>query len=262
MTRRNLRLLIAYDGGGYKGWQRQNNGPTIQETIESRLAVMTGSDITLHGAGRTDAGVHAIGMVANFATVSAIPCSGFTKGLNSMLPKDIRILHMEEAADDFHSRYSATGKTYCYSVFTGAIQLPTERLYTAHYQGRLDDQAVRQALGHILGTHDFTSFEATGSRDTADERCRGAVRTLFRAELSPHEQKKDTWLFTFTGDGFLRHMIRNLVGTLLYVGSGRITPDEFKAVLQNRDRTTAGPTAPAGGLALHAVHYQTVLPTS
>jgi tRNA pseudouridine38-40 synthase len=177
-------------------------------------------------------------------------------GLNSMLPKDIRILHVDEAEGDFHSRYHATGKTYLYTVFTGEIQLPTKRLYTAYYPGHFDDKNVRQALNHIQGTHDFTSFEATGSRDVTNQKGRGAIRTLFRTELSPHPRKPKTWVFSFTGDGFLRHMVRNLVGTLMDVGAGRMTPDDFRSVLHNRDRDGAGPTAPACGLLLEKVHYE------
>ena len=196
---RNIRLLIAYDGSTYSGWQRQKNAPTIQGTLEDRIAVITNTDITLHGAGRTAAGVHAKGMTANFVTASTIPCSGFLNGLNSMLPKDIRILRAEDAENDFHSRYSATGKTYSYSFFTGVIQIPTDRLYTAHYPGTFQDKKVRQALQVIQGTKDFSSFEASGSRDTRRNDGRGAIRTLFGATLSLHHSKKDTWSFSFTG---------------------------------------------------------------
>ncbi len=255
MTLRNIRLLIAYDGGNYSGWQRQKNAPTIQGKVEESIAVMTGSKVTLHGAGRTDAGVHATGMTANFVTRASIACEGFLNGLNSMLPKDIRILEVVEAEKDFHSRYSATGKTYRYMIFTGSVQLPTERLYTAHYPCHFNVQAVLKALVNIRGTHDFSSFEATGSRDTSQHSGRGAIRTLFEADLAAHIDNSDTWLFTFTGDGFLRHMVRNIVGTLMDVGADRITPDDFRLILVNRDREHAGPTAPACGLELHKVHY-------
>ena len=258
MTRRNIRLLIAYDGNNYSGWQRQKNDPTIQATIEDSLVVMTNGDVTLNGAGRTDAGVHAVGMVANFTTFSTIPCNGFISGLNSMLPKDIRVLNVDEAGSDFHSRYNATGKTYRYTIFTGTIQLPTERLYSAHYQGHFDNKAVSQALNYIKGTHDFTSFEASGSRDLSIKSGRGAVRTLFHADLSPHAHKNDTWTFSFTGDGFLRHMVRNLVGTLMEVGSNKISPVQFKDILHKLDRDNAGPTAPAHGLVLDKVYYKSL----
>lgn len=256
MTERNIRLLIAYDGSGYSGWQRQKNDPTIQAMIEDRLAVMTGRPTTLHGAGRTDAGVHALGMVANFTTNSLVPCDGFLKGLNSMLPDDIRILQAAEVPADFHSRYSAAGKTYTYTFFTGAIQLPTERLYTAHFPGTFKDRLAAEALQHTHGTHDFTSFECSGSRDTSRDTGRGAVRTILRAALAPLPAKQNSWFFSFTGDGFLRHMIRNLVGTLMEVGSGRVTVEQFKTIMEGCDRRQAGPTAPACGLTLEQIHYR------
>lgn len=223
--------------------------------LEDRISVMTDSKITLHGAGRTDAGVHARGMVANFTTASSIPCSGFLNGLNSMLPKDIRILQADDVENNFHSRYSATGKTYSYTLFTGAVQLPTERLYIAHYPGPFDDKAIAKTLPLIRGSHDFTSFEATGSRDMA-QAGRGAVRTLFELTLSLHKSQSNTWTFSFTGEGFLRHMVRNLVGTLMDIGAGRITPNNFRSILESRNRENAGPTAPACGLTLEQVHYK------
>lgn len=255
MSKRNIRLLIAFDGTHFKGWQRQNGFPTIQETLEDNLAVITNSPVTLHGAGRTDAGVHAAGMVANFLTPSAIPCDGLRDGLNSMLPKDIRILGADEPGDDFHSRFSAAGKTYCYNFFTGKVQMPMERLYTAHCKGLFNPEPVSRALEHIRGTHDFSSFEAVGSRDPEVRAERGAVRTIYRAQLEAYQNRADAWKFTFTGNGFLRHMVRNLVGTLMQVGSGRITPDRFREVVENKDRKQAGPTAPAHGLTLEKVHY-------
>jgi len=252
---RNIRLTIAFDGTSYSGWQRQKNAPTIQGAIEQCLSVMTGTPVTLHGAGRTDAGVHALAMIANFKTGSAIPCHGLRDGLNSMLAKDIRILAANEVDPDFHSRYSATGKVYRYTLFTGAVQLPTLRLYAAHYPVTLDPEMITSALDLIVGTHDFSSFEGSGSRDTSAQSQRGAVRTLYRADFSASPQFPDTWSFHFTGSGFLRHMVRNLVGTLLEVGCGRIGFDEFTSILLMRDRTQAGPTAPACGLTLKEVLY-------
>lgn len=256
MIRKNIRLLIAFDGSAYSGWQRQANAPTIQGTIENRLSLMTGDDITLHGAGRTDSGVHALGMVANFITTANIPCGGYLNGLNSMLPRDIRILSAEEAPAEFHSRYSATGKTYSYRFCTGAVQLPTERLYTAHFPGTFVFSPVSDALQRILGSHDFSSFEAAGSRDPERKGGRGGVRTLYQAVLQNCRNKDHTWMFTFTGDGFLRHMVRNMVGTLMEVGSGKMTAGKFEAVLRIRDRGCAGPTAPSCGLILEKVHYE------
>jgi len=257
VSERNIRLLLAFDGTAYSGWQRQKGAPTIQETIEHCLTRITGQPVTLHGAGRTDAGVHALGMVANFHTLSAIPCSGLRKGLNSMLPPDIRILEAVDAPAWFHSRYSATGKTYRYALCTAPVQMPTERLYTAHFSRPLDVEAIRGALALIAGSHDFSSFEGSGSRDRDAKgyNDRGAVRTLRQTEFTPQTSPASTWFFRFTGDGFLRHMVRNLVGTLLLVGCGKITPADFAEILRSRDRGRAGATAPAHGLFLERVYY-------
>jgi tRNA pseudouridine38-40 synthase len=262
VTKRNIRLLLSFDGTAYCGWQRQASDPTIQGEIESRLERMTGSAVTLHGAGRTDAGVHALAMVANFHTSATIPCPGLVKGLNSMLPPDIRILEASEAPAGFHSRFSARGKTYGYTVCTAPVQLPTQRLYATHVPHFLDAGLINASLALITGTHDFSSFEATGSREREEGEGagRGATRTLYLAEYQPVAGQPDAWRFRFTGDGFLRHMVRNLVGTLLLVGGGRLSPDRFAAILATRDRSLAGPTAPAHGLVLEQVHYQPFSP--
>jgi tRNA pseudouridine38-40 synthase len=262
VTERNIRLLLAFDGTAYSGWQRQNNARTIQGEVEQCLQRMTGAAAILHGAGRTDAGVHAIGMVANFHTRARIPCPGFRQGLNSMLPPDIRILEAAEVPPPFHSRYSATGKTYRYAICTAQVQLPIQRLYATHVPHPLDAGQIRAALVRIVGSHDFSSFEGSGSRDKEAEGFagRGAVRTLYRAEFVNLATQPDTSFFRFTGNGFLRHMVRNLVGTLLLVGSGRTTPEEFAAILQNKDRARAGPTAPAHGLFLEQVLYDPLAP--
>lgn len=258
MNRRNIRLLIAFDGSSYSGWQRQRNAPTIQGVLEKNLQVMLAAPVTVHGAGRTDAGVHALGMVANFRTASTIPCSGFRKGLNSMLPGDIRILEADEADPEFHSRYHAVGKTYRYDIFTGEIQLPTDRLYCTHFPGPVNIGNINECLENIRGTHDFSSFEGTGSRDSHHAQTRGAVRTMFHARCHAHPEKADTWSFFFTGDGFLRHMVRNLAGTLIAVGRESISPAAFLDILGRRDRSAAGPTAPAHGLFLEKVFYHEI----
>ncbi len=255
---RNIRLLIAYDGTHFSGWQRQKNVPTVQGAIENCLAVITREHVHLQGAGRTDAGVHALGMTANFRTTARIPCPGLLKGLNSMLDPAIRILAAEEAEEDFHSRRSATGKTYRYTIFTGRIQSPLERLYTAHFPMHPNAEAIRLALHHIVGSHDFSSFEGSGSRDVTRTIGRGGVRTIYRAEFLAGTGRADIWFFRFTGDGFLRHMVRNLVGSLLPVGQGKITPDAFAALLGSQDRRLAGPTAPAHGLVLEQVFYEPI----
>lgn len=255
MTQKNIRLCIAYDGTGYSGWQRQSKDATIQGTIEDSLSVMTQTPVTLIGAGRTDAGVHALGMTANFLTDSSVPCTGFQNGLNSMLPADIRIIKAQEAPLDFHSRFDATGKSYRYDMFTGKVQKPTERLYIAHFPCKMDTDKIKMCLKHIEGTHDFSSFEGSGSRDTSVLSGRGAVRSLIKTCFTPAPHSDETWSFYFTGDGFLRHMVRNLVGTLVEVGIGKKSPDDFITILQKQDRRLAGPTAPAHGLVLEKVFY-------
>ena len=253
-TTRNIKLVLAYDGTSYAGWQRQKKEETIQGILEERIAVMTGDSPALHGAGRTDAGVHSLGMVANFHTISSIPCSGFLKGLNSMLPDDIRVLSVSEESAEFHARYSATGKKYVYVFSFQEVILPTERLYCAHFRGPLDISAMRECLDAIIGEQDFSSFEASGSREYKDSG-RGAVREIFSACLDRAEEGSERFVFEITGDGFLRHMVRNIVGTLIEVGQGRRTVDEFRNVIKACDRSAAGPTAPARGLFLKEVFY-------
>lgn len=248
-------MLIAYDGTRYCGWQRQNNGPTIQGEIEGCLRRMTGEPVIVHGAGRTDSGVHALAMVGHFQTQSQIFAKSFHKGLNSMLARDIRILDVEDVETDFHSRYSSLAKTYRYDFCTGEILLPTKRLYKAHFSCRFSHDSVRKCLEYIKGEHDFSSFEASGSRDTDKPGKRGAVRIILAADCCPISGEKDSWSLYVTGDGFLRHMVRNIAGTLLLVGRGSLTVTDFKEIMQARDRRSAGPTAPANGLFLVKVWY-------
>jgi tRNA pseudouridine38-40 synthase len=254
--RRTLRLLIAYDGGSYQGWQRQLHGQTIQDVLEKRLTLLCNEPVTLHGAGRTDTGVHALGMVAHFHTSTTIPIIAFFKGLNSMLPGDIRILQAEEAPQDFHSRFSALKKSYRYDFFTGALQLPSTRLYRAHLPGAFDPDRLRSGLETIIGTHDFSSFERTGSRDKNAIIGRGAMRTLFHASCFPQLGCADCWSIRLTGDGFLRQMVRIIAGTLIEIGQGKRPTEALDAILTAKDRTKAGPTAPACGLFLEKIYYQ------
>lgn len=251
---RNIKLLIAYDGTGYAGWQRQKDQPTVQGILEKKVSLMTKMPVTLHGAGRTDAGVHALGMTANFKTAASIPCSGFMKGINSMLPADIRVLDVEEAASDFHARFAASGKSYLYQVISAPLILPTQRLYYTHLPGSYDLTAMAEALALLVGEHDFTSFEAAGSRDLDTNRGRGAVRKIYKAEVVPLSACQG-FMVEIHGDGFLRHMVRNIVGTLVDVGLGKKTIDNFKKILYARNRAEAGATAPACGLFLLEVFY-------
>ncbi len=250
---RNIKLLIGYDGTNFCGWQRQLNGRTIQGEIEDCLTLMTREKIDLHGAGRTDAGVHAEGMVAHFVTSSAITCHDFLRGLNSMLPGAVRILDAEQVDLDFHSRFSAIGKRYQYKIYTGKIQPPHLRLYSVHVPKELNFPAIKDCLKLLEGTHDFSSFENSGSRDKTIYSGRGAVRTIHRAELI--KEPPFQLIFQFIGDGFLRNMVRNLVGTVLEVGRGRTSVEKFSEIMKAKDRTMAAATAPAHGLFLKEVLY-------
>lgn len=251
--RRNIKLLLAFDGTRYAGWQKQKSMQTVQGVVEEKLQIMTGEELCLHGAGRTDAGVHALGMVANYQTEASIPCQGFLKGLNSMLPPDIRVLEVSEVEAAFHARIAAKTKTYWYNFNNSAIQLPTERFYAAHFRGDLDFEAMRHSLAYLIGTHDFSSFEGAGSRERQASK-RGAVRTIIEASLETLNTSGD-YRFIITGDGFLRHMIRNIVGTVLEVGKGKLTQDDVAVILAVKDRSAAGPTAPAAGLFLKEIFY-------
>ncbi len=251
MGERTFKLLLAYDGTRYQGWQRQADAPTVQGTLEAALARLTGEAVTVHGAGRTDSGVHALGMTAHFRTHTSIPAHGVLRGGNSLLPSDIRLLAVEEVDNTFHARYSALSKTYWYQLSFEPVLLPTRRLYWAHFQPVADPERMAACLALLQGTHDFSSFEASGSR-SGDER-RGAVRTIYAARL--RQMAPARFRIEIQGDGFLRHMVRNIVGTVVEVGQGRRSVADFREVLAARDRRLAGPTAPARGLFLQAVHY-------
>jgi tRNA pseudouridine38-40 synthase len=252
---RNIKIVLAYDGTGYAGWQRQLGQPSIQQVVEEALARMTQAPVILHGAGRTDAGVHAEGMVANFQTEASLPLAGLLKGLNSMLPQDIRVLNAENVANDFHARYNAIGKVYVYTFMAGETMPPCARLYAVQVRQDFDFKAVQLCLPLLVGTHDFSSFETAGSRDFSRTGGRGAVRTIFDARLDAEGKDAGGVRLTIGGDGFLRHMVRNIVGTLFAVGRGRLTPLDFQKVMAARDRSQAGMTAPAKGLTLKNVLY-------
>lgn len=249
---RNIRLLIAYDGTAYAGWQRQAVQPTIQGRLEEKISLMTTEPVTLHGAGRTDAGVHALGMVANFHTLSSIPCPGFVKGLNCLLPDDIRILQAEQVDRDFQARFQAKGKVYAYQFLCAPIIFPHQRFYYAHIQSQLDLPKMEAALAILVGERDFSCFEAAGSRDLNMVGGRGAVRQIFAANL---QRQGDGWAMVIHGDGFLRHMVRNIAGTVFEVGQGKRSLADFAETLAAKDRSRAGMTAPAKGLFLNEVIY-------
>ena len=247
--KRNFKLVLEYDGSGYHGWQRQQGVLTIQEVVESRLEVMLGGPIGARASGRTDAGVHARCQVVNFYSRTRLRPDEIQRGLNSLLPPDIVVLEAEEVPDSFHSRFSASSKLYEYRILNRQIPSALERRSAWHVKRPLALEPMRECLKIVTGLHDFSAFMASGSSVNSTERC------IYRAAL---ERPDTEWLiFHFEANGFLRHMVRNLVGTLVDVGKGRFTPEEFSAILAGRDRTRAGMTAPAHGLYLAAVHYET-----
>lgn len=253
---RNIRLLISYDGADFHGWQRQPCLHTIQETLESRIARVTGKPVKLYGSGRTDAGVHAAGQVANFKTACPIPCQNLVKALNDSLPVAIRVRDAEEVDPWFHARFDARVKTYRYRIVTSPVCPPFLARYVYHHPYRLNYDRMSRAARMLEGERDFTSFAGSDPADKRKEKKQSDAnirkifdsRVLVRNELS---------LVTYQvcGSGFLYHMVRNIVGTLLEVGSGMLQPEEVVAILDACDRNKAGPTAPASGLCLIRVEY-------
>ncbi|HYE81820.1 MAG TPA: tRNA pseudouridine(38-40) synthase TruA [Clostridia bacterium] len=245
---RNIKLIIEYDGTNYCGWQVQENGPSVQAEIEKALKVITGENIRINGSGRTDAGVHARGQVANFTAISSIPQEKFAYALNSLLPRDIVIKDSAEVPMDFHARYSAVGKKYSYLIINSKFPSALLRNYAYHinYCERLDIDRIEKAAEAFIGTYDFSGFMSTGSK-IAD-----TVRTIF--ELSV-EKEKDLIRFNYKGNGFLYNMVRIITGTLLYVGIGRIDPESIRDIILSKNRDRAGITVPACGLYLEEVYY-------
>jgi len=245
--RRNIRLLLEYDGTCYHGWQRQADTATLQQTLEEALERLTGEKAALIGSGRTDAGVHARGQVANFRTDSAIPLKAFHQGLNSLLPKDIAVLEATEAPPEFHARKSARAKTYEYRILNRPNRSPLNHHYAWWLAPRLDLAAMTEAAAALPGEHDFTAFRASGSDNL------NPVRRVLAAEW---RDGPGGWLtFTITATGFLRGMVRSLVGTLAEVGRGKAPPTILGELLESHARHLAGPTAPPQGLYLVEVFY-------
>lgn len=246
--RRNIRLLLEYDGTRYHGWQRQADATTIQQTLEEALARLTGEKIALIGSGRTDAGVHALGQVANFRTNSAIPLKAFHQGLNSLLPRDIVVGEATEAPPEFHARKSARAKTYEYRILNRPTRSPLNRHYGWWIAPPLDLAAMARAAAALPGEHDFTAFRASGSDN---------INPVRRVLGAGWREDPGDWLgFTITATGFLRGMVRSLVGTMAEVGRGKAPPTRLAELLESRARHLAGPTAPPQGLYLVEVFYE------
>ncbi|MGQ9496839.1 MAG: tRNA pseudouridine(38-40) synthase TruA [Desulfotomaculales bacterium] len=244
---RNIKVVLAYDGTRYCGFQKQPGGlPTVQGVLEESLARLAGTEIRVTAAGRTDAGVHARGQVVNFFIDRTIPTDRVVPALNGLLPHDIAALAAEEVPPGFHARKSARAKTYVYTVYNAPVRHPLYRLYALHVDRPLDLGAMQAAAIHFVGTHDFSSFQNSGRPVVS------AVRHLYEGRV---ERDGPFVKFTFCADGFLYQMVRIMVGTLLEVGLGRLQPDAVGTILAARDRAQAGPTAPPHGLCLEHVEY-------
>ncbi len=245
--RKNFKLIIEYDGSSYHGWQRQKNRKTIQGEIEKAIMTITGKKIALTGSGRTDAGVHAFGQVANFYCDTEISPEVFQRGLNGLMPKDIIIKECNTVDEKFHARYDAKTKTYRYRILNRTTPAAICRQYAWFIKKKLDLDAMQSAILHIIGTNDFKAFEGAGSPRSSTK------RRVINAGLQ--QKEKEYLIFEIEADGFLRFMVRNIVGTLLDVGLCKITPDDFKKILLSKDRNLAGATAPPHGLFLMNVKY-------
>ena len=244
---KNFKITIEYDGSAYHGWQRQAKGRTIQGEIENALATMTGNDVSVTGSGRTDAGVHALSQTANFRCATLMSPEVFLKGLNSLLPKDIVITACESVPDTFHARYDVKSKTYQYRILNRPLPAAINRQYSWHIRKKLDLKAMQTALKRITGRHDFKAFEGSGSPRS------DSIRHIMTADLVKTDD--EYLVLTLEGNGFLKFMARNIVGTLVDVGLGKITPDVFEHILASKNRSLAGITAPAHGLFLVDVKY-------
>jgi tRNA pseudouridine38-40 synthase len=251
---RYFKLTIAYDGTDFHGWQIQAEKPTIQGEIVNVLRRLTQEQIHLHGAGRTDAGVHALGQVGSFRTQSPLSPEEFQRALNALLPPSIRITGVEEVGPDFDARWSARAKTYRYRLYRGKVVQPAIWRYVLHYPFPLDENAMRDAAARFVGMHDFASFAAsTGSEE--DDKERSTEREIFSTELARTADNEEL-VFTVSGRSFLRYMVRKMVGTLLDVGRGKLQPADIDRLYELRDRSKSGPTVPSQGLVMVEVQHE------
>jgi tRNA pseudouridine38-40 synthase len=272
----NIKLTLAYDGAEFHGWQIQPGQPTVQGLLTDILQRLTQEQVTIHAAGRTDAGVHAWGQVANFKTESHMTPQELAHGMNALLPPSVRVRAAEEAGPDFHARWCAEAKTYRYSIYRGPVLPPFLWRYVLHHPYPLDFAAMSEAARCFEGQHDFTTFAASSGSDE-DDLDRNVLRDIYRSEMiaapaaclgpaslpfgADHAPGPDEWMYVVRGKSFLRHMVRKIVGALLEVGRGRLQPGEIPQLLELRDRARSGPTAPAHGLCLVSVEYPGAAPT-
>lgn len=247
---KNIKLTIEYDGTHYGGWQKQNNNSTIQDEIQKAISKVTGENVDLVGSSRTDAGVHARGMVANFKTESKVPPERFREAINTKLPDDIAIVKSEEVALDFHARYNSKGKTYCYTIVNRFEKVSIEKDYVYHVKDKLDIELMKKSCNYFIGKHDFKAFRSTGSS------VKTTTRTISDLHIETITNSFGTKIvFYITADGFLYNMVRIIVGTLVDVGRGKINESTIPQIIENGDRSKAGYCAPASGLTLLEVYY-------
>lgn len=247
MEKKRVRLVVAYDGTNYHGWQVQNNGVTIESELNRALSELFQEEIQVIGASRTDSGVHALGNVAVFDTGSRMPAEKVSYALNQRLPEDIRIQCSEEVAADWHPRYCESRKTYEYRIYRGQFPLPTKRLYSLFSYHSFDVEKMQEAAAYLVGEHDFKSFCQVGAQ------VQSTVRTLYQAEV---EEQGEDLVIRVCGNGFLYNMVRIIAGTLMEVGQGKRKPEDMLSIIEAKDRAAAGPTAPAHGLTLMKYEYR------
>jgi tRNA pseudouridine38-40 synthase len=254
---RNIKLVLEYEGTAYRGWQSQKEGPTVQDTVEGCIAGLTGERSSLIGAGRTDSGVHALGQVAAFKTSSGLDAATIKRALNALLPPDIRVRAASEEDGSFHPRYGASLKTYFYIISNTPHASPFLRRYAWRVPQGLDARAMSRAAAHLEGRHDFRAFMGAGSGTRSSERTLSALRVehLEGIEFLGASVGGRFVRITVQGEGFLRHMVRNIVGTLVEVGKGKTDAEAVKDVIASGERSEAGPTAPPQGLFLKEVLY-------
>lgn len=240
-------LTVAYDGTNYCGWQLQNNGPTIEGELNKALSELTGEEIKVIGASRTDSGVHALGNIGVFDTAARMPAEKYSYALNQRLPEDIRIQKSEQVEEAFHPRHCNSKKTYEYRIYNAEFPMPVKRLYAHFTYVPLSEARMKEAASYLVGEHDFKSFCATAAV------VESTVRTIYEIQVYREEQEI---VLRVTGNGFLYNMVRIIAGTLMEVGKGNLEPEKIKEILGKCDRTCAGPTAPACGLTLYKYEFQ------
>jgi tRNA pseudouridine38-40 synthase len=249
---RNLKMILSYDGSEFSGWQVQPDATTVQGTLASAIGRVTGEKVLPQGSGRTDAGVHALKQVVTFVTESPVPTENFQRALNDILPASVRVLEVAEMPAEFHARHSARAKSYHYRIHRAAICPPFLARYVWHYPYPLNENAMAEAAGLVVGEQDFTSFAAVDPERGREGDLVSNVRTI---SSSSWKRCGEEFIYTVRGSGFLHHMVRNLVGTFILIGKGTLQVQDITRILEARNRSAAGATAPARGLYLVEVEY-------